>query len=197
MTILTREFYQRPAVEVARALLGCHLVRQVNGGRMVGLIGETEAYQGEEDQGCHARVGRTARTKIMYGPAGHAYIYFTYGMHWLLNAITGAEGEPAAVLIRAILPLEGQAMMATYRPNLAHQAGWLNGPAKLTQAMHVDGKLNGIDLCRQDGDLLIEHGVAVSDALITTGPRVGLNNVPEPWRSIHWRFLADLGQGRH
>jgi DNA-3-methyladenine glycosylase len=100
-------FYNRPAVEVARDLLGMRLVRILDGIRISGTIIETEAYAGEYDLACHARAGLTKRTAVMYGPPGRAYVYFTYGMHWLLNAVCLAEGDPAAVLIRAIEPEEG------------------------------------------------------------------------------------------
>jgi DNA-3-methyladenine glycosylase len=185
---LVREFYDRLATEVASGLLGCRLVRYLDGQRLVGMITETEAYQGEEDLGCHASHGRTPRTTIMYGAPGHAYIYFTYGMHWLLNAVTCAEGCPAAVLLRAIQPVEGLDLMANNRPNLAHLPHWVDGPAKLTQALALDGLLNGADLCDAQGELSIEPGEPVNLAKISTGPRVGLYNVPEPWKSIPWRF---------
>ncbi len=192
MPIITREFYNRPAIAVARDLLGCHLVRSLDGVRMVGMICETEAYQGEEDQGCHARVGRTTRTTVMYGDPGHAYIYFTYGMHWLLNAVTGPVGMPAAVLIRAINALEGVEMMTVKRPHLAQKRGWLNGPAKLTQALGLNGQLNGHDRCEPGSELTIESGIIIPDEAVSTSARVGLNTVPEPWKSVPWRFLADL-----
>ena len=192
MPIITREFYSRSAIAVARDLLGCYLVRNLDGVRMVGIICETEAYQGEEDQGCHARVGRTQRTAVMYGDPGHAYIYFTYGMHWLLNAVTGPVGMPAAVLIRAINALEGIKMMIVKRPHLAQKKGWLNGPAKLTEALGLNGQLNGYDLCEPGSELTIESGIIISDQVVTTSARIGLNTVPEPWKSIPWRFIADL-----
>src|SRR5262245_36385866 len=112
---LPRDFYRRSALNVARELLGARLVRLHDGIRLSGSITETEAYVGEEDLGCHAKAGRTARTAIMYGPPGHAYVYFTYGMHWLLNAVTGEVGSPAAVLIRAIVPDEGIELMSERR----------------------------------------------------------------------------------
>ena len=173
-------------------MLGCRLVRRLDGEDLVGTIVETEAYQGEEDLGCHARAGRTPRTEVMYGPPGHAYIYFTYGMHWLLNAVTCTEGCPAAVLLRAIQPIEGQARMALNRPNLAYSRHWADGPAKLTQALALDGRLNGIDLYDPQSELLITAGEAVSDEQVVTGPRVGLFTVPEPWKSIPWRFLVRM-----
>ena len=193
MPILKREFYNRPALDVARDLLGCRLVRVQNGQRMSGWITETEAYQGEADLGCHASAGKTPRTAVMYGLPGHAYVYFTYGMHWLLNAVTSPEGMPAAVLIRAIQPEAGLEAMAENRPYKARKTGWTDGPAKLTQALGIDGHLNTIDLCSQDGELWIENGLDIPNGQVTQTARVGLNSVPEPWRSIPWRFVAEGG----
>ena len=191
MCILSRKFYSRPALAVARDLLGCRLVRLQNGHRLAGLIVETEAYQGEEDLGCHASAGKTPRTTVMYGPPGHAYVYFTYGMHWLLNAVTDTEGVPAAVLLRAVLPLEGQETMAANRPYHALQPSWTDGPAKLTQALGIDGAFNTTDLCTEENALWIERGDTIPDEVVQQTPRVGLNSVPEPWRSIPWRFCVD------
>ena len=101
---LSHDFFARPTLQVARALLGQRLVHLHDGQRLAGLIIETEAYIGEEDLACHARVGRTSRTEVMYTSPGHAYVYFTYGMHWLLNFVTEPEGFPAAVLVRALVP---------------------------------------------------------------------------------------------
>ena len=190
MAILTREFYARPALEVARDLLGCKLVRQINQHRLSGIITETEAYQGEADLGCHAHVGRTPRTAIMYGQAGHAYIYFTYGMHWLFNVVTDLVEVPSAVLIRAITPDEGQHEMALNRPYRARKSGWLNGPAKLTQALLLNGDQNGCDLCIEASGLYIENAPLTPDMQVIATSRVGLNSVPEPWKSIPWRFLV-------
>ena len=106
---LPHEFFARPTLTVARALLGMRLVRLLDGQRLSGVILEAEAYIGETDLGCHAKAGRTRRNAVMYGPPGHAYVYFTYGMHWMLNAVTEPEGFPAAVLLRAMQPQEGQA----------------------------------------------------------------------------------------
>ncbi|MFH2104163.1 MAG: DNA-3-methyladenine glycosylase [Chloroflexota bacterium] len=186
--ILPVEFYQRPTLTVARLLLGSVLVRQVDGTRRSGVIVETEAYVGESDLACHARAGRTQRTTVMYGRAGTAYVYFTYGMHWLLNAVTEQEGFPAAVLLRAILPLEGAGRIAEQR-----RGGDTRGPAKLTQALSIDGTFNGADLTRPLAGLWIEAGDSIPDENVTIGPRVGLNTVPEPWKSKPWRFLATAG----
>jgi DNA-3-methyladenine glycosylase len=188
MSILERDFYNRSALAVARDLLGCRLVRQMNGQRLAGLILETEAYQGEEDLGCHASAGKTPRTSVMYGPPGHAYVYFTYGMHWMFNAVTGQVDEPGAVLIRAIQPLEGQALMTENRPYKAGKRGWTDGPAKLTQALAIDKAFNTVDLCTDAGDLWIEPGESIPERRVERSGRIGLNSVPEPWRSIPWRF---------
>lgn len=188
---LPATFYERPVLEVARGLLGMRLVHNQNGQRTAGYITETEAYRGEEDLACHARAGRTPRTEVMYGPAGHAYVYFTYGMHWMLNCVTGPENYPAAVLIRAIEPSEGLERIAERRGNQARRL-WCNGPAKLTQALGIDGSLNNTWLCSPQGELKIEYGFSIPDAWIHTGPRVGIERVPEPWLSMPWRFLARL-----
>jgi len=193
MSVLQRNFYQRPALDVARDLLGCRLVRVQSGQRLAGIILETEAYQGEDDLGSHASAGKTPRTSVMYGPSGHAYVYFTYGMHWLLNAVTGDDGTPAAVLIRAIHPIEGQDLMAENRTFLANKPGWTDGPAKLTQVLAVDGTFNTTDLCSQEGRLWIEAGQPFAEEYIQRSSRIGLNSVPEPWRSIPWRFFVDRG----
>jgi DNA-3-methyladenine glycosylase len=188
MLSLNRQFYDRPAATVARELLGQRLVRVENGLRLSGIITEAEAYQGEEDLGCHAHAGRTPRTSIMYGPPGHAYIYFTYGMHWCLNAVCMAEGIPAAVLIRSIQPVEGLDILPQHRPHLAFTRHWLDGPAKITQAMAINKDLNGVDLAGGAGGLFIESGAVIPHAIVLSGPRIGLNRVPEPWKSIPWRF---------
>ena len=112
---LPRTFFDRPALSVARDLLGRRLVRVEDDRRLSGLIIETEAYSGEEDLGCHCRAGRTPRTQVIYGAPGHAYIYFTYGMHWCLNFVVEKEGFPAAILIRAIEPAEGIETIAARR----------------------------------------------------------------------------------
>ncbi len=189
--ILPRDFYSGSAVETAPRLIGCRLVRVLDGTRLAGIITETEAYQGEEDQACHARSGRTPRTEPMYGEPGRAYVYFTYGMHWLLNAVTDAPGTPAAVLIRAIFPVEGLERMAELRPMLSGQPGWLNGPAKLAQALGIDGNLNQAELCSEQRGLFLEKGISIPPGALRTDARVGIKTVPEPWRSKLWRWQID------
>jgi len=181
---------------VARDLLGARIVRREGGVDAVATIVETEAYQGEEDLACHARAGRTSRTRIMYGPGGFAYVYFTYGAHWMLNAVTDAVDTPAAVLIRAVQPVAGLDAILRRRP-LPHQSkgqtgpqvkGWTDGPAKLCEALGIDGQFNGADLCDPLGSLLIAPGSPVAETRVIAGPRVGIQNVAEPWRSKPWRW---------
>ena len=185
MSIIPREFYNRSTLIVARELIGTRLVRVLDGKKLAGLITETEAYIGEKDLGCHAKAGRTARTAVMYGSPGHAYVYFTYGHHWMLNVVTEREEFPAAVLLRAIQPIEGAEIM-TGRRNGRDTFG----PGKLTQAMGISKSENGVDLTNAESGLWIEPAQVVPDRLVTKGPRVGLNNVPEPWKSKPWRFLV-------
>ena len=182
---LPREFYNRPTLTVARELIGARLVRVLDGIRLVGLITETEAYIGEEDLACHAKAGRTPRTAVMYGLPGYAYVYFTYGNHWMLNVVTEREGFPAAVLIRAIQPIEGAEVMSERRNGRD-----TFGPGKLTQALGITKSENGVDLTGAGTGLWIEAGISVPDENVTIGPRVGLNTVPEPWFSKPWRFLV-------
>jgi DNA-3-methyladenine glycosylase len=186
--MISREFFSQNTSTVARGLLGMRLVRLEGGRRLSGLVVETEAYRGEEDQGCHARAGLTPRTRVMYGPPGHAYVYFTYGMHWMLNFVTEPEGFPAAVLIRAIFPTEGLDVIASRRDGQPFER-WTDGPAKLCRALDIDGRHHGLDLCAPEAELFIEPGESVPDSAVTIGPRIGLNNVPEPWKSIPWRYL--------
>jgi DNA-3-methyladenine glycosylase len=184
---LDRSFFARPTLEVARAVLGMRLVRLENGQRLSGIITEAEAYIGESDLGCHAHAGRTPRTQVMYGPPGHAYVYFTYGMHWMLNFVTEREGFPAAVLIRAIHPLEGLETIAARRAPQPPPL-WTDGPAKITKALNIHRLHNGLDISDPQSELFVEIGESIPDQNVTNSPRVGLNSVPEPWKSMPWRF---------
>jgi len=188
--LLGRDFYSRPAYQVAPELLGCVLVREIDGIPMRAVIYETEAYQGQEDQACHARRGPTPRCQVMFEEAGHAYIYFTYGMHWMLNVVCEPKGYPAAVLIRAVLPLEGQAQMQALRLTLAGTDRWLDGPAKLTQALGLSGSMNGADLCDPRSGLRVETGISVPSEMIQVTPRIGIKYAPEPWQSRPWRWVV-------
>jgi DNA-3-methyladenine glycosylase len=162
-------------------------VRIEDGQRISGIITETEAYIGETDLGCHAHAGRTPRTQVMFGPPGHAYVYFTYGMHWMLNFVTEQEGFPAAVLIRAIHPTEGIEVIAARRLPQPRPL-WTNGPAKVTKALNIHKTHNGLDLCQPQSEIFVEFGESIADENVTNGPRVGLYTVPEPWKSMPWRF---------
>jgi DNA-3-methyladenine glycosylase len=184
---LQPDWYEQDVLSAAPALLGKTLVRSVDGQSITARIIEVEAYRGEEDQACHARAGCTPRTQVMFGPPGRAYVYFTYGMHWCLNAVCMPAGYPAAVLIRAVAPIDGMDYIA------AHRAGrppaiWTDGPAKLTQALSINGILNGCDLSASGGPLWIADAPAVSAEQIAVSPRIGLGATPEPWLSLPWRF---------
>jgi len=182
---LSRKFYNRPTLTVARELIGARLARILDGVKLVGIITETEGYIGEEDLGCHAKAGRTPRTLPMYGLPGHAYVYFTYGNHWMLNAVTEREGFPAAALIRAIWPIEGAEVMSARR-----EGRDTFGPGKLCQALGIGRGENNVNLTEPAQSLWIEAGVKVPDSAVTISPRVGLYSVPEPWKSKPWRFLV-------
>jgi DNA-3-methyladenine glycosylase len=188
VALLPESFYTQPTPTVARQLLGARLVRVLpNGARLSGRIVETEAYAGLDDLASHGHSRRTPRNSIMYGPPGRAYIYFTYGNWWMPNVVTEAEDLPAAVLLRALEPLEGLDEMATRRPGRS-LPDWTNGPAKLALALGIDQSFNGADLTTNANGLWIEPDMFVADDLVRTGPRVGLGKTPEPWRSLSWRF---------
>jgi DNA-3-methyladenine glycosylase len=183
---LPRSFYARPTVTVARELLGCVLVRRLPDGDVLrARIVETEAYVGEEDKACHARAGRTPRTDVMYGPPGIAYVYLTYGMHYMLNAVTEPAGRPAAVLLRAAEPLRGIERMVRAR-GIAREHLLTSGPARLTQAFGLDLAHNRADL--RGPDLWIEAGAPVPDRDVATSARIGCQTAAPPWDRIPWRW---------
>ena len=185
--MLASEFYARPTALVARGLLGRVLVSDVGGRRQrtAGRIVEVEAYVGPEDPACHAYGHRrTARTEPLYGPPGTAYVYFTYGMHWCLNAVTEELGFPAAVLIRALEPLEGLDVMRKRRGggDDVRDGALCAGPARLCEALGVTGALNGTSL--QRGPLRV-----VGDRprrVIVKGPRIGIT------RAVDWPLRFHL-----
>ncbi len=173
---------------MALGLLGALLVRQLADGLLlVGRIVETEAYSGPTDGASHARSGRTARNGVMFGEPGHAYVYFTYGMHWMLNLVGRESQEAGAVLLRALTPLRGLPSMRSRR-NHRPDAQLTNGPARLCQALAVDGSLNGEDVCNPRGQILVAAGEPVAPERVATGPRVGVAYAHEPWRSHPLRF---------
>jgi DNA-3-methyladenine glycosylase len=190
MARFAREFFARDTLAVARDLLGMRLVRLLDGQRLSGTIVECEAYVGQDDTACHASRGRTRRNEVMFGPPGHAYVYFTYGMHWMLNVVTEVEGFPAAVLLRAIQPLEGIEMMralrnAQDRPRAGRSL--TGGPARLTQALAIDKTLNGADLVAGDR-LWLEQDTGMPDGSVGRGPRIGVQYAAEKDRLAPWRF---------
>jgi DNA-3-methyladenine glycosylase len=169
---LPAAFYARQTELVARELLGAVLECTVNGTRCRGRIVETEAYTGEEDLACHAAAGRTARTEVLYGPAGRAYVYFIYGMHWCVNAVTRRAGMPSAVLIRAVEPLEGIEAMRRRRHGRPDRE-LTNGPAKLCEAFGITGpRHHGASLI--SSPLRILEGEPVRDEDVAVTPRIGI-----------------------
>ena len=179
--IYSREFYEQNACVVARELLGARLVHMLNGQRISGLIVETEAYTGFDDAASHAHRDRTPRTIPMWDMAGHSYIYLNYGVHWLLNAACESVGQPAAVLIRAIEPLEGLDFMAENRQGKPMK-NWTNGPGKLTKALGLSRDHNLLDLTSTDSNLWIEENVFFKDEAVSIGARIGLGkSLPNEW----------------
>ena len=185
--ILRPSFFARPTLDVARDLLGAVLVHDTPAGRTSGLIVEVEAYIGEDDPACHAAPGRTGRNWPLYGPPGVAYVYFNYGVHWLANVVTEPEGSPAAVLLRALVPLEGIELMrerraARRRPSspAVPDHALCRGPGTLTTALGIDGSCNGLTY---GGDLRIEDR-GLGPLPVAWSPRIGIRvGVDRPWRA--------------
>ncbi len=176
---LSQSFYLRPSLTVAPDLLGKYLVRVVGRRRMVGRIVETEAYR-QEDPASHSYRGRTKRNEVMFGPGGHIYVYFTYGMHFCSNVVTGPEGHGEAVLLRAVEPVEGVALFRKNRP--VEGANLTNGPAKLCQAYGIGREENGRSLLADD--LFIADAPDVPRSQIARSPRIGITVATEK----RWRF---------
>ncbi len=191
MSRLGREFFARSTLRVAHGLLGCLLVREEEGQRLSGRVVEVEAYTGWGDIASHGHRGRTDRNAVMFGPVGISYVYFIYGRYWLLNVVAKPPGAdyPAAVLIRALEPVEGLDIMAERRGGRTARE-WTSGPGRLTMALNIDSTLNGIDLAAAESALYFEAGKLHPGETICTGPRVGLS-VPEPWRGKPWRYWID------
>jgi DNA-3-methyladenine glycosylase len=170
-------------LEVAPLLLGAHLSA---GGATVRLT-EVEAYAGEADPGSHAFRGRTPRTSVMFGPAGHAYVYFTYGMHWCVNVVAGRDGEASAVLLRAGEVVDGLEAAAARRPG-ARERELCRGPARLCKALGIHGEHTGVDLLDPASPVRLVPGSPVDAAHVRTGPRVG---VAGDGAGAPWRFWVD------
>ncbi len=182
---IPRSFYAQDTIKVARQLLGKYLVRKHPDGTTVGKIVETEAYVGPHDLACHASKGRTARTEVMFGAPGHAYVYFIYGVYWCLNIVTEEVGHASAVLIRALEPIEGIELMEKRRGtekihNLA------SCPGKLCLAMAIDKGLNAADMAR--GKVLYVEDRGEPPLKIRATPRIGVDYAGT-WKDKPWRFL--------
>ena len=177
---LPRSFYSRPTLDVARDLLGKVLVHERRGVRTSGAIVEVEAYIGEADPACHAAPGPTRRNAPMYGEPGHAYVYLNYGIHWMMNIVTEPEGSPAAVLIRALAPIDGLDVMRRRRGVAADQ-DLCRGPGNLTKAMRITLAENDADLV---GPRLYLEDCGLQFGSIEWGPRIGITvGTEHPWRA--------------
>lgn len=186
--ILPKDFYARPTLEVAHDLIGKVLAHRTAEGTTAGVIVEVEAYIGEDDPACHAAAGRTARNEPLYGPPGRAYVYVNYGLHHLVNAVTESEGAPAAVLIRALAPLDGLDLMQARRARLRWRAGkspvpaaaLCRGPGNLSAAMGIDLAQNQ---CRLYTRPLTIEDRGITPGPVVWGPRVGISKAVERlWR---------------
>jgi DNA-3-methyladenine glycosylase len=166
--VLAADFFARPALVVAKQLIGKVLVRRTHDGETAAVISETEAYVGPHDLACHGSKGRTPRTEVMFGPAGIWYVYFIYGIHWMLNVVTDGVDHPAAVLIRG--------------------AGQWDGPAKLTRALAIDKRLNGHPSARASGLWIEDRGLKIARGRVWRTPRVGVDYAGA-WAAKPYRFL--------
>jgi len=180
--LLPRDFFDRPVLEVAPDLLGCVLRHETADGVVAVRLTEVEAYAGEADPASHAYRGKTARNAVMFGEPGHAYVYFTYGMHFCVNLVCGPAGVARAVLLRAGQVTEGVALAAARRPASTVERDLARGPARLCQALGIDRALDGADVCG-DGLPLRVCGRDGPVAAVSQGPRVGVSRgAAEPWR---------------
>ena len=186
--LLPREFLNRPAPEVAPGLLGCVLEHESPEGLVAVRLTEVEAYNGEEDPASHAYRGRTPRNAVMYGPAGYAYVYFTYGMHFCVNVSCMPPGTASAVLIRAGQVIAGKELARLRRPVKGPDRDLARGPARLCQALGIDRALNGADFCDPASPLRLRtRSSSVEKQTICTGPRVGVS----AGATVPWRFWLD------
>lgn len=181
---LPRDFFDRAPERVAPDLLGCVFERHAPDGVVAVRLTEVEAYAGGRDPASHAYRGKTARNAVMFGRPGHAYVYFTYGMHFCLNLVCLGEGTAAAVLIRAGEIVRGRALAAARRPR-SSERDLARGPARLCEALGVDRSLNGADVCDPVGSLRVLPGAPA--AAYRTGPRTGVSSA----KDVAWRFWID------
>jgi DNA-3-methyladenine glycosylase len=188
--LLPRSFFGRPAVEVAPALLGCVLEHETPDGPVAVTLTEVEAYAGAADPASHAFRGQTKRNAVMFGRPGHAYVYFTYGMHFCVNLVCLPEGTAEAVLLRAGAVIEGAAPARKRRPAARRDTDLARGPARLCQALAIGRALDGADVCDPASPLRIlaaPPGRAPAPVQVRCGPRVGVSGAAE----VAWRFWID------
>ena len=196
--LIPRDFFARPSVEVAPALLGCVLEHETADGLVAVELTEVEAYAGRADPASHAYRGKTRRNAVMFGPPGHAYVYFTYGMHYCVNMVClGEEGSASAVLLRAGAIIAGEDLARARRTRGPIPGGrarlaprdLARGPARLCQALSIDRSLDGADVCVAGSPLRVRAGAGnpARSGNIVTGPRVGVSSAAE----IPWRFWYD------
>jgi DNA-3-methyladenine glycosylase len=191
--LISREFFARSSVQVAPDLLGCVLEHQTAAGLVAVELTEVEAYAGEADPASHAYHGKTRRNAVMYGPPGHAYVYFTYGMHFCVNLVCLPEGSASAVLLRAGTVIEGEDLARARRAKSAavvSSRDLARGPARLCQALGIDRSLDGADACVAGSPLRVRWPAARTtdrSAQIRSGPRVGIAQAAE----VPWRFWLD------
>ena len=193
MALISREFFARPSVQVAPDLLGCVIEHQTAAGLVAVELTEIEAYAGASDPASHAYRGRTARNAVMFGPPGHAYVYFTYGMHFCANLVCLGNGSASAVLLRAGRVIEGEELALARRAGGPHRRvipfrDLARGPARLCQALDIDRSQDGADVCVADSPLRVRQPDASTTARsaskkVASGPRVGVSSAAElPWR---------------
>jgi DNA-3-methyladenine glycosylase len=180
---LPRSFYARPTLQVAPELLGKYLIRVTKGQTLIGRIVEVEAYRSQRDPASHAYRGRTRRNEVMFGEPGHAYVYFTYGMHFCMNIVTERDGVAGAVLLRGIEPLRGLDRMRQRRGSRVKDEDLSNGPAKLCEAFAIGRNENGLDLLGDEIYLMEAPGE--SAAPIARSPRIGIGVATDK----RWRFF--------
>lgn len=208
MARLPRDFYLGDTVEIARSLLGKYLVRRIDGETLVCRITETEAYVGSCDRACHAYGYRkTARNSVMFGPPGHAYIYFIYGMHFCLNFVTEPEGEPSAVLLRSVEPIHGFDRIAQARFGVTaaemtpyQRKNFMNGPGKVCKGLSLSTEYNATDLtgetlflCDSPKDVGLPCPILPRKEHIVSGPRIGVDYAGED-KDLPWRFRLIKGE---
>ncbi|WP_026404205.1 DNA-3-methyladenine glycosylase [Actinomadura rifamycini] len=184
--LLPRDFFDGPVDEIAPALLGHVLRHRTPDGDVAVRLTEVEAYAGPLDPASHAYRGRTARNEVMFGPPGHAYVYFTYGMHFCMNLVCGPDGTSSAVLLRAGEIIEGEETARARRPRSTVR-DLARGPARLCEALGIAREQNGLDICTPGGELTVHHGDPPDPGRVRRGPRTGVNAA----KDVPWRFWID------